>query len=281
MGKSPTGVHCSAKFHGRPFHVISVFCLVLSGCAAWQPGLKGGENRASSVSTDEVTQCASQVRSINASHSVQANVSGATKPAIDLLFWCTKAAEKGDAKSQFVLASLYERGIGVPASQPEALRWYKASANAGYPEAQFRVGQIYGRGEGVPVDKNEATRWYIKAAEQGHAEAQYYMGYRYEHGKGIATNYAEAVRWYSKAAEQGNLAALNGLGQLNRQGHGVPQNQLEAYKWFNLAATTGEREYLANRDKVAASLTPSQLAEGQRLASEWARTHTVGRSTTN
>jgi len=269
------------KFQQHPFHAVFVFCLALPGCASLQPGVKGGDNRASGNSADEVAQCASQVRSINSSRLSQASVSGTTKPAIDLLFWCTKAAEKGDAKSQFVLASLYERGIGVPANQQEALRWYKASANAGYPEARFRVGQIYGRGEGVPVDKNEATRWYIKAAEQGHAEAQYYMGYRYEHGKGIAQNYAEAVRWYSKAAEQGNLAAMNGLGSLNKQGHGVPQNQLEAYKWFNLAATSGEREYLTNRDKVAASLTPSQLAEGQRLASEWARVHPVGKPATH
>jgi len=270
------------KFQQHPLHAVFVFCLlVLTGCGALPPGLKEGDNRVSNNNADEVAQCASQVRSINASRLTQASVSGPTKPAIDLLFWCTKAAEKGDAKSQFVLASLYDRGMGVPASQQVALRWYKASANAGYPEAQFRVGQMYGRGEGVPVDKNEATRWYIKAAEQGHAEAQYYMGYRYEHGKGIAQNYAEAVRWYSKAAEQGNLAAMNGLGSLNKQGHGVPQNQLEAYKWFNLAATSGEREYITNRDKVAVNLTPSQLAEGQRLASEWARAHPVGKPTTN
>jgi TPR repeat protein len=267
------------KFNQKKTHVALFLCLIGSGCSTLQPDLKGGDYRTSGNGSDEVAQCASQVRSINSSRVSQSGAGpGPTKPAIDLLYWCNKAAEKGDAKSQLVLASLYERGIGVPASQQEALRWYKASANSGYPEAQFRVGQIYGRGEGVPVDRNEATRWYIKAAEQGHAEAQYYMGYRYEHGKGIAQNYGEAVRWYGKAAEQGNVSAMNGLGALNLLGHGVPQNQLEAYKWFNLAAVSGEREFIANRDKVAAKLTATQLAEGQRLASEWARTHSIGKA---
>ena len=224
---------------------------------------------------DEVAKCADQLRYVNIKQTAGA---AGNKPSVDLMYWCTKAAERGDAKSQFVLAGLYERGIGVPANQQEAIRWYKASANRGYAEAQFKVGQIYGRGEGVPQNRNEASRWYIKAAEQGHPEAQYYMGYRYEHGKGITQNYAEALRWYTKAAEQGNASALDGLGGLYLAGHGVPQSQIDAYKWYNLAAASGKPDFIAARDKLAAKLTPAQLADGQKLASDWARLHPTGKS---
>jgi TPR repeat protein len=104
------------------------------------------------------------------------------------------------------------------------------------------------------------------------------MGYRYEHGKGITQNYPEAVRWYTKAAEQGNVSALNGLGGLYLAGHGVPQSQIDAYKCYNLAAASGKPEFIAERDKLAAKLTPAQLADGQKLASDWARMHPVGKA---
>jgi TPR repeat protein len=247
-----------------------------SGCDVMPTiqGLPDWSPTSASSTPNESAKCADQLRGLNTS---QATRMGGAKPSVDLLYWCTKAAEQGDAKSQFALAGLYERGIGVPANRQEAVRWYKASANKGYAEAQFKVGQIYGRGEGVPQDKSEASRWYIKAAEQGHPEAQYYMGYRYEHGKGVTQNYPEAVRWYTKAAEQGNVSALNGLGSLYLAGHGVPQSQIDAYKWFNLAAASGKPEFIAERDKLGAKLTPAQLADGQKLASDWARLHPVGK----
>ena len=95
----------------------------------------------------------SEKKTTNNSSSVKASSS------IDALFWCTKAAEKGDASSQYVLADMYESGIGVPKSQVEAIRWYKESAKGGNANAQYKVGLLYGKGEGVTQDKNEATNW--------------------------------------------------------------------------------------------------------------------------
>ena len=243
------------------------------GCSTLSPNPPAvpAETKASVAPENESIACANQVKAFSQTSVVASAKS--QKPSVDLLFWCTKAAEKGDARSQWVLAGLYERGIGVTASQSEALRWYKASATQGNADAQFRVGQIYGRGEGVPQDRNEATRWYLKAAEQGHIEAAYYMGYSYQHGKGATQNFPEAVRWYSKAAELGNTQAMHGLGTLYLQGQGLPQNQVEAYKWFNLAAVSGEKEFSQSRDRLAKKLSSAQLAEGQRLASEWAKKH--------
>ena len=253
--------------------LVTVMALVATGCSTLTPNspVATPEAKAVEVPENESIACANQVKAFSQTPSAG---SGKTqKPAVDLLFWCTKAAEKGDARSQWALAGLYERGIGVTASQTEALRWYKASAAQGNADAQFRVGQIYGRGEGVAQDRNEATRWYLKAAEQGHVEAEYYMGYRYQHGKGATQNFPEAVRWYSKAAEWGNTQAMHGLGSLYLLGQGVPQNQVEAYKWFNLAAVSGEKEFTQSRDRLAKKLSSAQLAEGQRLASEWVKKH--------
>jgi hypothetical protein len=40
-----------------------------------------------------------------------------------------------------------------------------------------------------------------------------------------------------------------------------------------LAAVSGNKEYIANRDRMAKKLGASQLAEGQKLASDWAKKH--------
>jgi TPR repeat protein len=52
-------------------------------------------------------------------------------------------------------------------------------------------------------------------------------------------------------------------------GQGVPQDLVQAHMWFNLAAAGGYADAQKSRDSVAAKMTPAQIAEAQRLASEW------------
>jgi uncharacterized protein len=66
----------------------------------------------------------------------------------------------------------------------------------------------------------------------------------------------------------------SGLGLMYEDGAGVPQNYITALMWFNLAASgAGNTELHSraakSRDGVAAKMTPAQIAEAQRLASEW------------
>jgi TPR repeat protein len=52
-------------------------------------------------------------------------------------------------------------------------------------------------------------------------------------------------------------------------GLGVPQDYVEAHMWLNLSAAQGDREAKKYRDWLAEKMTPSQIAEAQRLAREW------------
>jgi TPR repeat protein len=63
--------------------------------------------------------------------------------------------------------------------------------------------------------------------------------------------------------------AQSNLGIMYANGWGVPKSDIEAYKWYNLAAAQGQSEATTRRDRIAARMTPAQLAEGQRLAAEW------------
>jgi TPR repeat protein len=133
---------------------------------------------------------------------------------------------------------------------------------------------MYDKGRGVPQDYAEAMRWYHKAAEQGNTLAQANLGDMYLTGRGVPQNYAAAARWFHKAAEQGFAPAQNNLGVMYENGQSVPQDYVQAHMWFSLAAArVSETEYretaMRNRDRVAAKMTATQIAEAERLAREW------------
>ncbi len=151
----------------------------------------------------------------------------------------------------------------------KAYKEFKDLADHGDAGAQFFLGAMYELGNGVPQNGDEALRWYRKAADQGNAEAQHNLGYMYANGQGVPQDYAEALKWYNKAAGQGNAYAQNALGWMYNSGQGVPQDFVLAYMWFNLAAAQGRSDAQDSRDKLAKEMTPAQIAEAQRLASEW------------
>jgi uncharacterized protein len=108
-------------------------------------------------------------------------------------------------------------------------------------------------------------------AEQGNSIAQTNIGNIYDGGAGaVRQDYAAAVCWYRRAADQGNPLGQHFLGDMYVNGHGVPQDYVLAHMWFNLAAATGIVDgAAADRDMVAAKMTPAQIAEAQKLAREW------------
>ncbi len=80
-------------------------------------------------------------------------------------------AMQGNAKAQYSLGVMYERGHGVPQEYARAVKWYRKAAEQGVARAQDNLGFMYRKGFGVPQDDAEAVKWYRKAAEQGHAKA--------------------------------------------------------------------------------------------------------------
>lgn len=79
----------------------------------------------------------------------------------------------------------------------------------------------------------------------------------------------EALEQWQDAADDSNRRAMLALGRLYEMGVGAPQNYILAHMWFNLAASRGEMEALAERDALAAKMTPQQVAEAQERALAW------------
>ncbi len=49
----------------------------------------------------------------------------------------------------------------------------------------------------------------------------------------------------------------------------MPQDHVQAHMWYNLAGAQGLEQAAKNRDIVAKRMTPTQIAEAQKLAREW------------
>ena len=174
----------------------------------------------------------------------------------------------------FVLA-LAVIPVGVDAQGTE-LAQLRALAEQGNAVAQYNLGFRYANGDGVPQDNAEAERSYRLAAYQGHADAQYSLGLMYQLGYGVPEEDAEAERWYRLAADQGHADAQHNLGFMYFNGRGVRPDFVLAHMWSNLAAAQGHERARSNKDLFEQRMTREQIAEAQRMATEWIAAHPPG-----
>ena len=158
-----------------------------------------------------------------------------------------------------------------------ALREFRPLAEQGDAAAQVNLGIMYDNGDGVPEDDRQAVFWYRKAAEQGNTAAQVNLGLVYANGDGVPEDDRQAVFWWRKAAEQGDAAAQVNLGIMYADGEGVPKDDVQAYAWFNLAGAQGFHKAEQARTHIRQRMTPTQIAEAQRLSRELAAWIAEGR----
>lgn len=158
----------------------------------------------------------------------------------------------------------YDRG-----DYATTVKEWRPLAEQGDPTAQHHLAWLYLIGRGVPQDNDEAVRWFRKAAEQGDSDAQTNLGSLYLLGDRIPQDYTEALKWLRAAAAQGHPMAQTKLGIMYEDGHGVPQDRVEALMWFTIAAAEGSELAGAFRAALAKEMTPTQIAQAQRLAREW------------
>ncbi len=53
------------------------------------------------------------------------------------------------------------------------------------------------------------------------------------------------------------------------EGEGVPQDYVLVHMWCNLSAAQGNKDGAELRDLITKLMTPTQVAEAQRLARDW------------
>lgn len=151
-------------------------------------------------------------------------------------------------------------------------KWLPA-AEAGEARAQFVMGLVHEKGEGVALDLREAATWYELAAEQGFAPAQNNLGLLHYHGDGMPRSYEDAALWFEKAVAQDFAPAQTNLGVMYLTGQGVELDTERGEDLVEAASDQGDRQarlilsHLAAKDSEG-SLGLMRAAEGVRSERE-------------
>lgn len=164
-----------------------------------------------------------------------------------------KHAFRGDTRSQYGLAVMFELGQGVSQNYSEAARWYKLAAEQHYAMASNNLAMLYESGKGVAQNIQAAVELYREAAAQGLPSAQYNLALLHYEGIGVPRDFVLASHWLKIAAENGVSSALYNLGVIYQNGQGVDQDDLEAARWYVRAQTRGAEAAAASLAKLIAS----------------------------
>jgi TPR repeat protein len=143
----------------------------------------------------------------------------------------TDAQAQGNANFEAGIAAYQANDL------PLAYKSFLVAAKEGHADSQFNVALMYERGIGIGKDEREAVVWYGKAASQGSAVAQFNLGVLYENGRGTKIDFAKANEWYRKASVQGDALAIGNLGMLYVRGQGVKENKIAGAALLLLSAT--------------------------------------------
>ena len=118
---------------------------------------------------------------------------------------------------------------------------------------------------GQKVTREDVVQDLKTRAEGGDPQAQYLLGRYLE-----PTDSNASWRWHCMAAMQQHRNAQSRLGWMHQWGiDPVSKDPVRAYLWYVLAASDGDPRLTGLRDDLAESLTPEQIASGDKRAAEW------------
>lgn len=156
------------------------------------------------------------------------------------------AAEAGHTGAAWLLANLYDKGVGgVAKDDGKAYEYYLQAARGGQPEAALRLGLIYLEGnEQIGLKRNyvEAMKSFEVAALARRADAQYHVGMLHRNGLGVPVDRTEGLRWIIMSAKKRYAPALTELGRIYFEGEGVTADRLQGWSYLMLANRFGTPE---------------------------------------
>ena len=98
---------------------------------------------------------------------------------------------------------------------------------------------------------------------------EYNLAVLYFNGDDVAEDRDAAARLYRRAAEKGHIETQNNLAGMYALGLGLAQDLVLVYMWATLAVDEDAEFAEANRTRLAALMTPKQIAAAEQLAENW------------
>jgi TPR repeat protein len=158
------------------------------------------------------------------------------------LFFKHKDNKSLDSEAQRCLGYIFD----IQQKYAEAMKWYKRAAERGDAKGQTNLGTMYIEGKGIKKDYREGIKWLQIAAKQREPMSLYNLGVLNDLNK----EYSEAIKWYKQAAEQGQSFGQNNLGVIHEEGKGTPKDINEAVRLYRLSAKQGNQDAKNNLKRL-------------------------------
>jgi hypothetical protein len=178
---------------------------------------------------------------------------GVARDARKARSWYEKAAGYGFVPALDILGERALAGKDEPRDPAKGLAQLKEAADAGYPAAQYHLARAYYTADGVPRDLRMAGAYFEAAARAGIPAALFAAGRMFDLGEGAKADPAKAIVYYKDAALKGDRDAQFALGTYFYSGEVVGKNLATARQWFGAAARQGQPDALFNLGAMTAN----------------------------
>lgn len=179
---------------------------------------------------------------------------GTPKDPKEAAHWYEKAADFGFVPALNMLGQGWQNGYVGQRNPAKALGYYKEAADKGYIPAQYNLGKLYYAGDGgVPRDLKLAGAYFAAAAKAGHPGAMFAAGRMYDLGEGVPSDEKRATVYYKDAAIRGDRDAQFALATYFYSGEVVPKDQATARKLFDAAARQGQPDAMMSLGAMEAN----------------------------
>lgn len=168
--------------------------------------------------------------------------------------WYERAADFGFVPALDMLGQGWQSGYVGRRNPAKALDLYKQAAEKGFVPAEYHAGKLYYTGDdGVPRDLKMAGAYFAAAAKAGHAGAMFAAGRMYDLGEGVPADEKKATVYYKDAAIKGDRDAQFALATYFYTGEVVPKDQATARKLFDAAARQGQPDAMMSLGAMEAN----------------------------
>jgi TPR repeat protein len=148
------------------------------------------------------------------------------------------ASARGDREAIRIMAKIMARHQIILGADDRARleRRFRFEALRGASSSVLAIASMYDRGDGVPADAKKAADWYLWAARVGHERAMAHAAYAYGTGRGLERNEATALKWLEGVNEGRQRSTLLEIGWALALGTEGSKDMPTALRFFERAA---------------------------------------------
>ena len=176
-------------------------------------------------------------------------------------------ADLGDTRSMLGLAYMRLNPADSRYAPTEAVRLLERAAAAGAPDSQFELARLYEKGLGVAQDNARAMELYLAAADQDFPDALNDLGFLYlQGGLGLTRDPVIGIRYFERAADLRQSEAMYNYAAMIDDAAIPGKGPAEAADYLYQALRSGNAQvYAVLRDKSDTFKPETRKALQQKL----------------